>query len=91
MARIVPEEGEWNEGDDDWQDEADDEKDAADDNDEQTIPCPYCKHQIHEDSQRCPYCEQYISEEDAPATRKPWWIIVGTLLCLYAIYRWIVG
>jgi hypothetical protein len=61
------------------------------DQDEPTIACPYCRQQIHEDSQRCPYCEKYISSEDAPTSRKPWWLIVGVLLCLYAVYRWIVG
>jgi hypothetical protein len=65
--------------DDDWDEE----------DEEPTIPCPYCRRQIHEDSQRCPYCEQYISEEDAVPTRKPWWIIIGVLLVLYVIYRWV--
>jgi hypothetical protein len=80
MVRRVAEEDEWD--DEEW--------DGGDD-DDATIPCPYCKHPIHEDAQRCPYCEQYISEEDAPPTRKPWWIIAGTLVCLYVVYRWIVG
>ena len=31
------------------------------------------------------------SEEDAPPVRKPLWIIVGTLLCIYVVYRWIMG
>ncbi len=66
----------------DWDDE---------DHDEPTVPCPYCKRQILEDSPRCPYCEQYISEEDAPSSRKPVWIIIGALLCLYVVYRWIMG
>ena len=70
----------------DWED-----TDGDDGEGEPTIPCPYCKRQVHEDSPRCPYCEQYISEEDAPPSGKPWWIIVGTLLCLYAVYRWIMG
>jgi hypothetical protein len=57
-----------------------------------TIHCPHCGAQIHEESERCPHCESYISEEDeAPAARKPWWIIVCALLGLYAVYRWIVG
>ena len=70
------------------------EEDFDDDNDgddEPTIPCPYCKRQVHEDCQRCPYCEQYISEEDAPTGRKPWWIVAGVILCLYVVFRWIVG
>jgi len=72
---------------------ADDEDwDHGDDPDEEpTIPCPYCRQQIHEDAQRCPACGQYLSEEDAPPARKPWWLVLGVLLALYAVYRWIVG
>jgi hypothetical protein len=55
---------------------------------ETTIPCPYCKRPIYEDSPRCPYCENYISEEDTVASHKPWWIIVGVILALYVVYRW---
>jgi hypothetical protein len=62
----------------------------ADDGDD-TVPCPYCKRAIPEDTPRCPYCENYLSEEDVPPARKPWWIIVGALLCLYAVYRWITA
>ena len=58
---------------------------------EQTIPCPYCRRQIHEDSPRCPYCENYISEEDTLPARKPWWIYVGVLLVFYIVYKWIAG
>ena len=74
---------------DDYLDEEDDE--AEDNDDEPTVPCPYCKRQIHEDSERCPYCEQYISTEDAPGGRKPWWIVTGVVLCLYIVFRWIAG
>jgi predicted nucleic acid-binding Zn ribbon protein len=56
---------------------------------ETTVECPYCGREIHEDAQRCPYCEQYISEEDAPPRRKPWWIIVGVVVCLYIVWRWL--
>ncbi len=67
----------------------DDEEDW--DEEEDTISCPYCQRTIHEDSVRCPHCEQYLSTEDSSPARKPWWILVGALLCLYAVYRWIVG
>ena len=60
-----------------------------DDDEEPTIPCPYCKRLIHEESQRCPHCGNYISDEDAAPARKPWWIIIGVLLVLLAIYWWI--
>jgi hypothetical protein len=62
--------------------------DRDDDDEEPTVPCPYCRRQIHDDSQRCPYCEEYLSEEDMPPARKPWWIIVGVLLVLVIVYRW---
>jgi len=80
--------------DEGWDDESDasgEEKEDEIEDEDDTIPCPYCKRPIHEDSQRCPHCEQYISEEDAPAARKPWWVILGALLCLYVVYRWIVA
>ena len=60
-------------------------------NEDSTIPCPCCKHSIHEESQRCPFCGSYISEEDIPPKQKPWWIIVGILAVFYVVYRWIVG
>ena len=63
--------------DEDWPDE-----------DEPTIPCPHCRREILEDVERCPYCEHYLSKEDAPPQRKPWWIIVGVIACLYVVYRW---
>jgi predicted nucleic acid-binding Zn ribbon protein len=77
-------EEEWEWGGEDWTDEDGDEDEDA------TIPCPYCRRAIHEDSVRCPYCEQYISEEDAPPGRKPWWIILGVLLCLIVVGLWIM-
>jgi hypothetical protein len=68
--------------DDDYPDEHEDEP---------TVTCPYCRREIHEDAQRCPHCEQYISDLDAPTARKPWWIVVGVVVCLYVVFRWIAG
>jgi hypothetical protein len=76
--------------DDDWE-EDESSWDEGSDDDDYAMPCPYCKRPIHEDAQRCPYCEHYLSEEDAPPARKPWWIIVGAVICLYAVYRWVAG
>jgi hypothetical protein len=64
---------------------------ASGDDDHATSPCPYCGRSICDDSERCPYCGNYISTEDAPSERKPWWVIMGTILCLYVVYRWIIG
>jgi hypothetical protein len=72
--------------DDDWDDDLPEE-----DADEPTIPCPYCRREIHEDSQRCPHCERYISQEDHPSPAKPWWLVLGVALCLYIVYRWTFG
>ena len=82
---------------DDWDSDSDadeegDEFDAPEGDDEEpTVPCPYCHKPLPEDAPRCPYCENYISREDAPPSRKPWWIILGVLGGLYAIYRLIAG
>ncbi len=74
--------------DDDWDDEGfvEDDEDAT-----VTVPCPYCRRDVPEDTPRCPYCETYISEEDAPARRRPWWFLLGLALGLYVVYRWIAG
>jgi hypothetical protein len=73
--------------DDEW----DDEQSAFDDDDddEPTVPCPYCRRDILEDTPRCPYCERYISAEDGGGTTRPTWIVVTALLCL-AIAIWCV-
>ena len=78
--------------DDDFDDDDDiDDDDVEDDDEEPTIACLYCRREIHEDAQRCPYCEKYISAEDSPPSRKPWWIIIGVIACLYVLLRWIFG
>jgi hypothetical protein len=85
--------------DDDWEDETEELIDDSDDEfdvdekelDEPTVECPHCRESIHEDAQRCPYCGNYVSEEDRPPPRPPWWIALGVVVCLYLIYRWIVG
>ena len=78
--------------DDEWDDEesAGNELEPPDD-EGVTIACPYCGEPIYEDSERCPHCERYISTEDAPSTKKPWWVLAGAAAGLYAIYRLIAG
>jgi hypothetical protein len=56
-----------------------------------TVPCPYCGEEIYEDAVRCPGCGNYLSEEDRPAGRKPWWLIVGVLACLAAMLWWLLA
>lgn len=74
--------------DDDDLDDDEEEFNSDDDDEAACIPCPYCGGSIHEDSQRCPRCGSYISKEDAPPSRKPWWLIIGVIACLLAIARW---
>jgi hypothetical protein len=78
----------WDEDDPGMDYHTDDEESPYDDDDEPTIPCPYCRREILEEAERCPYCEHYISKEDAPPQRKPLWIVVGVIACLYVVYRW---
>ena len=92
MPRRIAEEEEWNE---DWDGDDDDEGDEfgdepVDGDDDLMTPCPHCQRPIFDESERCPHCEKYLSEEDAPRPRKPWWIILGAIACLYVVYRWIL-
>ena len=90
---MPPRRGEQADWDDErWEDNGYEPDDAeSDQEDEPTIPCPGCRREIHEESQRCPYCGQYILEEDVSAGRKPWWIILGVLLALLVIWSWLAG
>jgi len=81
----------WADDDDDWEDNSDEEEFADDEEEEPTVPCPYCRRTIHEDSPQCPHCGNYLSAEDSPPSRKPWWIILGVLVCLVLVYLWMVG
>jgi hypothetical protein len=91
MPRRTSDEDDW---DEDYDAESEDDYDPANeeqDDEEPTVPCPYCRQPIHEDSLRCPYCEKYLSEEDAPPATRPWWIIAGFVLCFVVIYLWLTG
>ena len=73
------------EDDDDW-DEEDEDFDSFDNEDEvETIPCPYCREEIAEESQRCPHCEGYISKEDVTSRSQPIWVVVTAFICLTVI------
>lgn len=84
--------------DDDWEDdnpdgewEPDEEEEYVPDaeEDDATIACPHCQEAIHSQSEQCPHCGFYISEEDVPPSRRPWWIVLGAILCLFAVYLWV--
>jgi predicted nucleic acid-binding Zn ribbon protein len=97
MARTRPD-GHEDDDPDDW-DESD-EYDAARDYDPEdpetyprglyedygipTVPCPHCRADILEDSERCPRCGNYLSKEDAPRQRGGTWVILMILALLAA-------
>jgi hypothetical protein len=61
----------------------------VDENSDETVPCLYCREPVYEDSERCPHCGKYLSREDAP-WRRPWWLVLGVVLCLAVVFWWIV-
>ena len=73
----------------DADDDAEDGYDSDDDDQEPTVPCPYCRREILEDSPRCPHCERYVSDEDHAATGKPLWVILTALVCLGIAIWWL--
>ena len=76
--------------DEEWELEGVDTSEDWDD-DEPTVACPFCRRQIHEDSEQCPYCENYLTRDDFANARKPWWMLAFVALCLYIVYLWIRG
>ncbi len=86
MPRLFDRDHAWDDDFDSGGDDDDDYPDFGDD--EPTVSCGYCGGDIHDETERCPYCEQFISREDEPVARKPWWVIVGVVVCLYVVYRW---
>ena len=52
-----------------------------------SMPCPHCLAVIFDASERCPACGGYLSEE--VGLRKPWWVVVGVLVCLALTLYWI--
>lgn len=81
----------WVESESDWDgDEDADNVGESDDDGEATLPCPYCRREIHDEAVQCPYCGNYLSEEDVPVRWKPWWIILGAALCLLVVGFWLM-
>ncbi|MFO0949783.1 MAG: zinc ribbon domain-containing protein [Isosphaeraceae bacterium] len=80
------------EGDDleDWDDSDPDFDPDSDEDDDPTVPCPHCGRDIYDDSEWCPGCGRYLSREDAPGGGRPWWIVVGVVLCLMVVLGWVL-
>jgi len=91
MPRRVATEDDWEDDDGDgWTpDDGDEEWVPDDENDDETVACPHCDRPVHDQAERCPHCGWYISEEDAPPARRPWWVVLGLILALVAVYLWV--
>ena len=90
MPRRVATEDNWgDEPDDGWEPDDEDAEWQPDPEDEdETVPCPHCEAPVYEGAEQCPGCGMYLSEEDAPPARKPWWIVLGIVLCLSVALVW---
>ncbi|MBC8105399.1 MAG: zinc ribbon domain-containing protein [Anaerolineae bacterium] len=74
--------------DDDDLDESEfpDESDMDDDPDgPATIDCPYCRREVHYDTDICPHCGKYISKEDAPQQRSWIWFVAIALVVVCTV------
>jgi hypothetical protein len=72
----------FDEPDDEWNDSEypDEDEDDFDDEESETLPCPQCGEEIHEDAVRCPYCGSYVTAGGGVWTGRPlWWIVLAVL------------
>lgn len=72
--------GDFDDSDAEW-------KDDDDSGDEPTVPCPYCRRELLEDSPWCPSCDRYITDEEFRRAGRPMWVVVTAMVCL-AIALW---
>ena len=51
-----------------------------------TVPCPYCRAEIAEESEQCPRCHNYLSREDSPREPKThFWIVMMVLATIVSL------
>ena len=62
-----------------------DPEDALDEED--AVPCPFCKKPIHEDADVCPRCGNFVGSTDAPR-RIPPIVWIGAALALLGTLAW---
>lgn len=76
--------------DDDQDTEGDWDNDEAEDDgdDESTVPCPFCRREMFEDSPRCPSCGEYVSAADFARNGRPRWVLVTAAVCLAIAVLW---
>lgn len=89
MPRRVATEDDWEDDEGDGWMPDDDEWVPDEDDEDPTAECPHCHEPVFDQAERCPHCGWYISEEDAAPARRPWWIVLGVVLALVAVYLWV--
>jgi hypothetical protein len=91
MPRRVAVDDNWDEPDDEdgWEPDEGEWQPEPEDEDE-TVPCPHCQAPVYEGAEQCPACGLYLSEEDAPPSRKSWWIVLGAVLGMLVVYLWVM-
>ncbi|HYV35251.1 MAG TPA: hypothetical protein VE988_06080 [Gemmataceae bacterium] len=67
------------------------EPDHSDDPDGgvETLPCPFCKAPVYENTERCPHCENYLFYDGPSSPAKPLWFLAGVVICLGVVIYWI--
>src|SRR5438105_1890258 len=57
-----------------------------------TVPCPYCREEIAEESQQCPKCGKYLSKEDSTSEPKNnFWVGMMVLAILCVVVLALIG
>ena len=47
-----------------------------------TEPCPFCKREIHDQTDICPHCGNFISRDDGPVQVGPVWLVTAGVLLI---------
>lgn len=66
---------------DDYGDYRDDDAESS------TIVCPNCSQDVYEDAELCSHCGYYISDAERYPSKKPTWIVVTTIVCLFIVLQ----
>ena len=55
-------------------------------------PCPHCGGLIYADAARCPHCDHTFRRriQQESSRRPPLWVIIGAILALLAVLKWML-
>ncbi len=83
--------GGWDEDDADDRD-APQSRDLDDDDDDDSVtePCPNCRRDVYEGTDRCPYCGEYIVPGRSPRGGRGLWVAVVAAAVVVALLYWVL-